>query len=207
MNADGTDPIRLVSGQLPAWSPDGSKIAFVRNVGPPFFTEIFVMKTDGTGAVNITNVPDFAFTPDWSPDGSRIAYTTDRDFDINFTELANEIYVLNADGTLPRNITNHDTAEDGHPAWSPDGSRIAFHTNRNGSFEIYVMNADGSNPVNLTNHAASDFNPAWSPDGSKIAFETNRDGNSEIYIMNADGTGLVRVTNHPATDAFPAWRR
>jgi Tol biopolymer transport system component len=210
MNADGTNPMRLTSrpgiDQLPAWSPDGSKIAFVRDVGSPFFGEIFVMNDDGTGAVNITNNADFALTPAWSPDGTRIAYTTDRDYDIDPTELATEIYVLNADGTQPLNITNHNTADDGHPAWSPDGSRIAFHTNRDGNFDIYVMNADGSNPVNLTKHAAQDFNPAWSPDGSKIAFETDRDGNFEIYVMTADGTYLVRVTNYPATDAFPAWR-
>jgi TolB protein len=210
MNADGTNPMRLTArpgiDELPDWSRDGSKIAFVRDIGSPFFTEIFVMNADGTGAVNITNNADFALTPAWSPDGTRIAYTTDRDYDIDFTEFATEIYLLNADGSQPVNITNHNTADDGHPAWSPDGSRIAFHTNRDGNFEIYVMNADGSNPVNLTRHAAQDFNPTWSPDGSKIAFETDRDGNSEIYVMSADGTNLVRVTNNPATDAFPVWK-
>ncbi len=73
-----------------------------------------------------------------------------------------EVYVMNADGSSPVRLTN-DPATDFGPAWSPDGSRIAFSTFRDGNFEIYVMNADGSNPINLTNDPAEDLTPAWSP--------------------------------------------
>ena len=97
-------------------------------------------------------------------------------------------------------------AFDGDPAWSPDGSKIAFTSERdNGDREIYVMNADGSGQFRLTASPGFDENPSWSPNGKRIAFDSMRDGNLEIYVMNADGTKQSRVTNHPALDAIPSW--
>jgi hypothetical protein len=116
-----------------------------------------------------------------------------------------EVYAINPDGTGPTRLTN-DPAFDYGPAWSPDGAKIAFTTDRGTGIEdVYVINADGTGPVNLTNNAASDLGPAWSPDGTKIAFSTERDGNFEIYSMNADGTGQTRLTNNAASDFNPAW--
>ena len=111
-----------------------------------------------------------------------------------------DIYVMNADGSGQVNLTNN-PASDADPAWSPDGSKIAFNSSRDGNVEVYVMNADGSGLRNLTNNPAGDLRPAWSPDGSKIAFLRNLD----IYVMNADGSGQVNLTNNPATDDQPAW--
>lgn len=91
------------------------------------------------------------------------------------------------------------------PAWSPDGKKIAFTTNRDGNNEIYVMNADGTSPVNLTRNPGDDNYPAWSPDGAKIVFTSNRDGNNEIYVMNADGSNPVNLTKSPANDIKPVW--
>ena len=211
MNANGTGLANLTRSPraevMPSWSPDGSRIAFVRDVGGPFTLEIAIMNADGSNPVNISNNPDFVHRPAWSPDGSRIAFGTDRDFETSgFTEDAFEIYIVRTDGTDARNITNEDVAEDNFPAWSPNGSRIAFHTNRTTNYDIFLMNPDGSALVNLTQHPAGDFLPAWSPNGSRIAFESNRDGNSEVYVMNADGSGVVRLTNHPGLDSFVAWR-
>ena len=111
--------------------------------------------------------------------------------------------VSRARSTLVR-LTNN-TAMDCEPAWSPDGSKVAFWSNRDGGKEIYVMDADGSNVRRLTNNLADDVNPNWSPDGSRILFESERDGNREIYVMDADGGNQIRLTRNNAVDSTAAW--
>ena len=106
-----------------------------------------------------------------------------------------------------QNLTNN-IADDHNSAWSPDGQKIAFESDRDGSNEeIYVMNAaDGTNQTNLTNSpAGGNWGPSWSPDGSKIAFQSDRDGNREIYVMNADGTNQTRLTNSASFDDSPSF--
>lgn len=115
-----------------------------------------------------------------------------------------DIYVIYSNGTGSTRITTA-TGADLDPAWSPDGSKIAFASERDGNFEIYSMGSSGTNTVRLTQNSASDSRPAWSPDGSRIAFVSNRDGNSEIYVMNADGTNQARLTSNGASDSDPDW--
>jgi Tol biopolymer transport system component len=204
MNPDSTGVTRVTNSALrydgyPAWSPNGSRIAFAQGSGE-FSTDIYVMNADGTGQTNLTNHPAYHSRPAWSPDGRRIAFSSSRDG-------LGEIYVMNADGTAPVNLTNSPEASDAWPTWSPDGSRIAFgSTGEDENPEIYVMNADGTGQTNLTNHPGSDHTPAWSPDGKKIAFTANH-GSAvfSIYVMNADGTEQTRLTNYAVNDQFPAW--
>jgi dipeptidyl aminopeptidase/acylaminoacyl peptidase len=118
---------------------------------------------------------------------------------VNSVSGNDEIYVD------AKNLTNN-AATDTTPAWSPDGSKIAFVSNRSGAFNIWVMNADGSEPTQLTNQSGADAEPAWSPDGSKIVFSSQRDSASgEIYVMNADGSSPTRLTQNTAIDRTPAW--
>ena len=180
----------------PAWSPDGSRIAFAsdRDGGD---AELHVMNADGSGTVQLTNNSHGDGEPAWSPDGSRIAFTSGPD--------PWELYVMNADGSGVVQLTNNSHGDWG-PAWSPDGSQIAFTSYRDGDPEIYVMNADGSGVVQLTDNSYSSEDPAWSPDGSRIAFTSNRGGNrTEIYVMNADGSGVVQLTDNSHWDEHPAW--
>jgi hypothetical protein len=111
---------------------------------------------------------------------------------------------MNADGSDQIRLTNN-SANDYTSAWSPDGTEIAFSSDRDGNYEIYVMNADGSDQIRLTNNSANDRFPAWSPDGTEIAFSSDRDGDFEIYVMNADGSDQIRLTNNSANDDYPAW--
>ncbi len=153
---------------------------------------------DGSFCMNKDTAPGEKITGDVVRQNSgKIAFMSDRDGNV-------EIYVMNADGSGQKNLTNN-PAIDKNPAWSPDGKKIAFDSYRDGNQDIYVMNADGSGQKNLTNDLINGGYPAWSPDGKKIAFDSYRDGNWEIYVMNADGSGQKRLTNNPADDNFPSW--
>ena len=202
INADGSNPHRLTSGrgwQGPlSWSPDGKTIASVRG------GDIYVMDTDGSNPRNLTNYEAGDQEPAWSPDGKRIAFSSNRAGRISVQAYAMDIFVMNADGSDPRNLTES-TTSDTSPAWSPDGSHIAFQSDRDGNQEIYVMAADGSNPRNITNHESYDASPAWSPDGRYIAFDSDRDGDREIYVMEVDGSNLRRLTNREGMDGLPTW--
>src|SRR5215204_3542268 len=95
--------------------------------------------------------------------------------------------------------------KDGSPAWSPDGRRIAFYSERDGNAEIYVMNADGTGVTRLTNTRADEGYPAWSPDGRTISFDSDRDGNFDVFAMNVDGTNVRPLTRHPGRDVSASW--
>src|SRR5262249_52139071 len=98
-------------------------------------------------------------------------------------------------------------AHDSTPAWSPDGAKIAFVSDRDGQPELYVMKPDGTEQVRLTNGVGfMAARPAWSPDGVKIAFNCMiESGNSDICVVDADGTLSARLTTDPGADEGPSW--
>ncbi len=132
---------------------------------------------------------------EYKPSGatSVIAFTTDQD-------QIPHIYTVNPDGADTRSLSSENQTADGTPCWSPDGSKIAFTSNRSGDYEIWVMNADGSERQRLTRRSGFDALPSWSPDGSKIVFTGEiRDeegvGNLEIFSVNSDGSDLRQLTD------------
>lgn len=101
-------------------------------------------------------------------------------------------------------LTSH-IANDFGPRYSPDGSKIAFHTYRDNNWEVYVMNSNGTGLSNLTRHGRDDTFASWSPDGSHLLFHSNRDGDFEIYRINVDGSGLQQITFNNVDDLNPAY--
>jgi len=119
-----------------------------------------------------------------------------------------DIFVMDNNGFNEVNLTNSPLVNDFDAVWSPDGTKIAFTTNRDGNNEIYIMNADGSSPLNISNDPASDTTPAWSPDGLKLLFISDRDGNNEVFSMDANGSNVAQVTTtaSPVTHKNPTWK-
>lgn len=170
------------------------------------------MNADGTGQRRLTRTqrrrPDYqrsefaqrfeaegAFDPAWSPDGAKIAFTSLRG------NNKVEIYVMNADGTDIVLVTDHladpggENYDDDEPAWSPDGTKIAFSSNRDGEREIYVVTLDDGVRTRLTDNADPASHPTWSPDGAKIAFTSGTEFNGNIILMNPDGSGQQKLVS------------
>ena len=173
-------------------------------------TEIYVMDINGKNQHRLTNNRHDDWSPSWSPDGKRIVFVSDRDGHVHAIHgwSTAEIYVMDADGGNPQNLTDN-PADDGFPSWSPDGKRIVFQSDRDDrNYEIYVMDADEGNLQRLTDNPNNeDEYPSWSPDGKQIVFSSARDGHFgyEIYVMDADGGNLQRITENLKHEWDPSW--
>lgn len=209
---DGTDVQQLtdsvaVDGRV-RFSPDGEMIAFysfqdqsqgflwVANIDMsdvrPVLGEIHPSGSEVECAGG--------FPGGWFPDGERILFRG-----AHGDTQAQQICSVNTDGTDIKVIFSQPDTVSFLPTLSPDGTKIAFVTNRDGNIEVYVMDADGSNLQRITDNGADDSDPTWSPDGRWIAFASDRDGDFEIFIVQADGTGLRQVTDNSANDSAPTW--
>jgi Tol biopolymer transport system component len=226
VDADGSAKRSLGPGLDPAWSPDGSRIAFWRGTGdtsgcendpginqapPPCTGDVWVMKADGSQAHLVVSN---GMKPAWSPDGRRLAYSTAEPAAAGLHEL----FVANADGTAPRRLTSgfSDTAA----KWSPDGRTIVFARCCVGSAaaagpELYAIAPDGTNLRHVWGTPdLTAWGPAWSPDGGRIAFTGYNYGANKvsIYVLDLATDSADQITQGPAgptwvdnMDYAPAW--
>jgi Tol biopolymer transport system component len=195
VDPDGTQqecPVQGLPGYGdPAWSPDGSRLVFLRAPGKGD-GDLFIVGADGFAAERVLEGWPGRETT-WSPDGTRLAYYSQQD---------GAIHVMNLDGSQDHRIS--DSNATGDPAWSPYGSAIAF-TARDEGGAIFVVRPDGSGLRQVTAPPGSDFDAAWSPDGTRIAFIRTDDGDADVYTMRPDGTQIRRLTDDSAFDEDPTW--
>ncbi|MFN0278471.1 MAG: cohesin domain-containing protein [Pyrinomonadaceae bacterium] len=212
MNPDGSNQKRLTNNEVPdfnaKWSPDRSKIAFVRQIAS--VSQIWIMNADGSGQTQLTAAGTEAHAPSWRPDGQKIL------FSICDSSFVCDLFTMNPDGTAqtPFPLVNTENDED-FATYSPDGSKIAFICSSGGSSflddNICVANAAGSGRQNVTNTVSPVGNttPAFSSNSSQIAFVryslTTDITTAEIYRMNSDGAGLIRLTDNIFFDSIPSW--
>lgn len=211
MNADGSNPTRLTFNDYwdrhPAWSPDSTKIVFV-SYQPNDLSGIQVMNADGSNQITLAHSGEgYYISPSWSPDGAKIAFVREG-FGGFACQGCSEIFVMNADGGSPIQITYHNSYSQ-NPAWSPDGTKIAYETYVGlRDIGIVVVNPDGSGQTHLANTDGWDSDPSWSPDGKMIVFLSDRGhiniGEFDIYIINAFGSDPSRLTSG-GNSSSPVW--
>ena len=187
------------------WSEDGGSIVFSSERGAMAGAgSLWRVRVDASTArpepEQLRGIGQKAGGPVIARRGRRLAYVeTSRD--VNLWRVA-------ATGEGPAQPLVSSTREEQSPDYSPDGSRIAFASNRSGNWEVWVASSDGSNQRPVTSYgAAPAWQPRWSPNGRVLAFTHTREGNGDIYTISPEGSAPRQLTSDPASDAWPSWSR
>lgn len=220
MNADGrdvrpvTDGAPGVANRYPTFSPDGSRLAFIRYESDSRKFSLSVIGIDGNDLQHLVSGYGTLGEPTWSPDGSRIAFVRGGDTTINgaayLTSCGSQIYAVDVFTHKDTNLTRGAGGTD--PSWSPDGTRIAFSSYRDGNYEIYSMDSNGNDIQRLTYTDWAEAEPSWSPDGKQIAYAAHLFQESvlcgfmptgrptgldeemlSIYVMTSEGANQTRL--------------
>ncbi|MEA2273016.1 MAG: TolB protein [Solirubrobacteraceae bacterium] len=214
MNKDGTGRTDLTIDENetafghsdPACSPDGARIAYIVIAGNSNGA-LAVMDANGANKHVISSQQHAASAPAWSPDASKIVYT-------QYGGANNQLVVSNADGSNPVMITGTHVdpvtgrnldGENDQADWSPDGTKIAFASNRDGDWDIYTVTVATGAITQLTNAPGFDSEPSWAPGGGRIAFTSARTPRGDVWVMRSDGSAQVNVTNSLGADWSPSW--
>jgi serine/threonine protein kinase len=196
----------LTPTPIPTPQGGGQKIAFVSNRGDDGYFQIYLMDADGSNVTQLTFDEVHKSTPMWSPDGSKLLYVADGGDGPYGTRYREDIWVINADGSDPVNLTQS-RRDDTDPVWHPDGTEIVFASERaSDDPQLFLMNADGSDVRSVSDGFASEYNPTFSPDGQYLAFS------STIYYTLSWRTGVEYHFPELIDDQFrigrsiePAW--
>jgi len=206
-NGEEINSLSSLPGSIdPAWSTDGKNLAFIARPAGEARWELHISDT-GNQSDQVVYASDIEIkSPAWSPDGNFLYFHGWLENDPN-PDI--EIFKLDIDSGISTRIPGS-TEFDGDARPSPDGSRIAFVSQRDHSSDIYTMNMDGSDVMRLTRHPDGDIDPAWSPDGKWIVFSSNRGSSSamnnyNLFIMQPDGSNQCQLTNAPGSEWEPVW--
>ena len=176
-----------------ALSPNGDRLAY-----PQHRIEVNLWRYDigaETAPRKIASSSFFENSPQISPDGTRIVFGSAR-------SGAPQIWMTDADGRNPEQITNFGGAPTGSPRWSPDGRRIVFDSTENGDWDIWIVDTEGGSPQPLAVAEGLDSRPSFSGDGRWVYFNSGRSGRDEIWKIPGEGGEAVPVTSNGGMDPF-----
>jgi Tol biopolymer transport system component len=180
------------------WGPDGHSIVFSSNRMRNH--ALWRIPVSGGTPSRVPMVSENASDPAFSRDGRRMVYA----------QLFEDTNIWRFDlekRDAPRKVISS-TQYDSSPTISPDGTRVAFRSNRSGSNEIWQSDTSGRAAWQVTHvGGALTGSPKWSPDGQWIAFDSRPDGQADIYVVPANGGEMRRISNSPAEDVVPNWSR
>ncbi len=196
--ATGGPPEQLAVGgdsaSTLAISRQGNRLAYSQE-----FRDTNIWRIETTGNQNPLQIIASTrqdYGPQYSADGKRIAFTSGR-------TGSNEIWVCDADGMNPSQLTSFAGPDVGSARWSPDGKRIAFDSTAAGQRDIYIVDADGGKPRRLTEGTSDEVRPSWSRDGNWVYFGSNRTGDWQLWKKPAEGRGeAVQVTRLGGREGF-----
>src|SRR6266446_5509410 len=201
VSAVGGTPEQLAVGQggsTLAISRQGDHLAYSQESRD---TDIWRVATSGSTSMRPTRLISSTrldYGPQYSPDSKRIAFTSGR-------SGSNEIWVCDADGLNPMQVTSFGGPDVGSPRWSPDGGLIAFDSIAAGHRDIFVVSAEGGKVRRVTDNIADDVRPSWSVDGRWIYFGSNRTGDWQVWKMPSEGGQAVQVTRQGGREAFESF--
>jgi TolB protein len=206
INEDGTERERILrNANWPAWSPDGSRVAFLRRVRGESF-DVYVLDVKTKRVRRLTDAGSYEWAPTWSPDGQRLAISRTDD-------VTTSIVLISTERGEQRRLTQPPKrSRDGDPSWSPDGTQIAFGRSLVRGIEgeiiaqnIYVVDAAGGRPERITPNKDFAGGGTWSPDGVQIAYGCRYSpAKYGVCIVSVDGTERRRLTSS-GDDGFPVW--
>ena len=155
----------------------------------------------------VTSDPGIDAMPSWTPDGRHIVFHARRPAEKASLLPTRKIWIADRDGKNARKLSDG-PADEYHPVVSPDGTKIVFVSEANGSRDVWMMDADGKNALPLTDDPGLEEHPCWSADGKQIAYVAlpKDGGNFDLWVMNADGSGKRKLTTTAANEVFPAWQ-
>jgi Tol biopolymer transport system component len=193
------EPVRLtVAGDDPcdvAIAREGDHLLYSHHI---MHGQIWRMRLDREGreqAQSFLASTRLDVLPKCSPDGRRITFQSGRSGN-------QEIWICEADGSHPVQLTTFRHAWAGSPRWSPDGQKIVFDSNAAGNWDIYVIGSQGGQPIRLTTSEAQEFRPSWSQDGKWVYFCSTRTGQPQVWKIPVTGGTAVPVTKHGGGVAF-----
>ena len=192
----------------PSWSPDGTQLVVMSRPINGIYFNLFLIDLNSGETRQLTEGQVMDRYPDWSPDGDLIAFHTNRidpDPTNCWPNCETGLYVVYVQSGLTGPIKNNDEILKGAGlTWSPDGRKLAYHSNQNGSWDIFIIDLD-STVHQLTDDKGNELFPSWSPDGKFIAFSGDTSTGTDIGVTPSDHYDPVFYTGHGANDIMPDW--